>query len=265
MKRKLGINALCLVETSELEALPLIKAAGFESIFIMAYQAEEVKAIKESADELGLKIEFIHAPFERINEMWLPGYDYHFIFDKMKESIDTAAEFEIPQVVIHLSSGWRAPQICDVGLERFDALVRYAKDMGVRLAIENLRAVGNVAYFTDRYAGEEMVSFCYDCGHENCYTKTVSWLDIFTNRVSCTHIHDNVSHPLEERVGNPDRHLLPFDGTCNYDRMMEKLNLYGYEDTLMLEVTHDREEYSHLTSEEFLKTAYDRLLRLSEM
>ena len=75
MKRKLGINALCLVETTELDALPLIKAAGFESIFIMAYQAEEVKSIKEKADELGLEIAFIHAPFERINEMWLP---FHF-------------------------------------------------------------------------------------------------------------------------------------------------------------------------------------------
>lgn len=265
MKRRFGINANCLVGISEKDALKLIKAAGFDSVFLCAYHNDEVAEIKNEADALGLETEFIHAPFSGINTIWQEGMGYLTIFEQMKETIDSAANNGIKKVITHVSSGWDAPAVCDLGLARFDELVLYARERGVTLAFENLRMVGNLACLVDRYANMDNVRFCYDCGHENCYTNPVRWLDIFQDKVTCTHIHDNPGRPLDNRVDDFDWHDLPFDGTFDYVRMMRDLDKYGYEGILTLEVTQYKPAYEKWTAEEFLKECYERIRKISEM
>lgn len=262
MERKLGITSECLKEVPPEEALPLIKAAGFDCYFTGHYTSEKVASIKKVGDELGLTCEFIHAPFKGINNMWLSGMDYMDVDRKMKESIDTAAEHGIPTVICHLSSGWKAPEINDLGLARFDALVEYATDRKVNIAFENLRKIGNLAYFADRYEFIPYVGFCYDIGHEHCYTKTVDWMDIFLNKMIATHIHDNMGRG-DAKDCDPDLHLLPFDGNVDYEHVMRKLDQYGFEGALVLEVGNSR--HLHLSHEEFLQTCYERILKISKM
>ena len=185
--------------------------------------------------------------------------------DYMKEAIDSASKNNIPYVITHVSSGWTPPFVNDIGLKRFDALVFYAKKRGVTLAFENLRLLGNLTCIMDRYESADNVKFCFDCGHEHCYTKTVSILDIFTNRVCCTHIHDNMSRPFESKEGKFDMHLLPFDGTYNYEQMMRKLDEYGYCGTLMLEVWQNTDEYKKMSHSQFLEECYRRIEKISQM
>ena len=265
MKRKLGIVAECLEGVAPYDALDKIKEAGFEAFFTGEYRLNEVKRIKEKADILGLSYDFIHAPFHNINEMWTSGMGYIEVMDYMKESIDTASKCGIPYVITHVSSGWHPPFVNDMGLSRYDELVSYAKEKCVTLAFENLRLLGNLTCLMDRYEKMDNVKFCFDCGHEHCYTKTVSMLDIFTNKVCCTHIHDNFSRELEDRVGNYDLHLLPFDGNYDYEKMMRKLDKYGYSGTLMLEVFQNIGDYSKMSHKEFLDTYYERILRISNL
>ena len=265
LKRKFGINANCLAERSQLDALEPIKQAGFSSVFLETYENDEVATIKRKADALGLAVSFIHAPFYGINAMWLPGDDYLELYHKMQQTIDSAANNGIPAVVLHISSGWQPPALNDLGLSRFDALVAYGKNRGVILALENLRLTGNMAYFVDRYEKESHVQFCYDCGHEHCYTKTVRWMDIFTTRVFCTHIHDNPGRSFEDKVSDFDWHLLPFDGTCDYSRMMRDLDAYGYRGDLTLEVFQKKPAYEKWTVETFLRECYQRIERISQI
>ena len=107
--------------------------------------------------------------------------------------------------------------------------------------------------------------FCFDCGHEHCYTKTVRWLDIFTDKVICTHIHDNHSRAMDDKVTDGDEHLLPFDGTYDYAQMMRKLDEYGYTGSLMLEIKNSIPAYKHMDAREFIATAYERIKKISEM
>ncbi len=265
MKRKFGIIANCLNDIPTIEALDKIKETGFESFFTGEYKYDDVAPLKEKAEAIGLTYESIHAPFRAINDIWLPGMRYLGIYEDIKTSIDSAAACGIPYVVTHVSSGWNPPEITDLGLRRYDELVIYARDKGVVLAFENLRLLGNLSYLADRYRCMSNVGFCFDCGHEHCYTKTVSIMDVFTTRLCCTHIHDNHSRPLEDMVNDFDEHLLPFDGTYDYAGMMRKLDEYGYTGALSLEVSRSCPAYMEMTHEEFLTTCYKRLKKISEM
>ena len=262
MKRKLGIIVECLKNTDSLHTLELVKEAGFDCFFTGSQSSERVAELVRKGQELGLTCEFIHAPFKNINSMWLAGMSYLEIMNGMKHSIDNAAANGIPTVIVHVSSGWDAPDITELGLSRFDELVLYAKSKGVIVAFENLRKVGNLAYFADRYEKLDNVRFCYDNGHEYCYTKYVSWIDIFRDRLVATHIHDN--HGRDNiPVGDPDEHLLPFDGTFDFPDMMRRLDKYAYGGALMLEVfSGNCPEY---TDEEFIATCFERIKRISEM
>ena len=266
MKRKLGINTDCLYGLlDEVSTLELAKKIGFETFTTGTTELREVAALKEKADALGMDFPFLHSPFKGINNMWLEGEEYRAVYGGIVEAIDSASACGVEAVVIHASSGWQAPPVNDLGLSRFDALVKYARDKGVTLAFENLRVLGNLAYLIDRYEHEQNVRFCYDCGHEHCYTKTVSWIDIFTNKIVATHIHDNLGRPFDDKTTDRDTHWLPFDGSFNYHKMMSKLDKYGYSGPLMLEVFRNaKEDYAKLSAEEFLKTSYDRIKRISE-
>lgn len=266
MKRKLGLNVDCIIGADPRKTLELAHQIGFESFFAGTRSRECLHDLKKRGDELGMDFEFLHAPFHGINDMWMPGMGYLTLYNGMKDSIDAAAECGIPTVITHVSSGWTPPQVNDLGLSRYDEIVLYAKEKGITVAFENLRMVGNLAVLVDRYEQMDNVMYCYDCGHEHCYTKTVSWLDIFTTRVCCTHIHDNMGRPFEDKVHDFDQHWLPFDGTIDYEKMMRKLDEYGYKGSLTLELNNGvREDYKAMSPEEFLRTAYERIKKISEL
>jgi len=263
--RKLGTNCDCIRGMHQTETLKLMKDVGFEAYFTGAYTRAAVAPIKKAGDELGLTINSLHAPFSGINNLWLPGMNYRTVYKQIIETINAAAENGIPAIVLHVSSGWKAPEITDLGLSRYDALVEYADDHGVQVAFENLRMTGNLAYLTDRYKKVANVGYCLDIGHQHCYTKTVNWMDIFRDRLLLTHIHDNFGIE-EEYQENTDIHYLPFDGNVDYAQMMRDLDKYGYTGNLTLEIFNtSKPEYADLSPMEFLTTAYARLKKISEM
>lgn len=264
MDRKAGINSGCLYGVDPVDALDYIVDAGFSSIFTGAYDSKKVEKIKSKADKNGIEVEFIHAPFDGINKLWMAGVDHWDIKNRIIQSIDAACDNDIPAIILHVSSGWNPPEISDIGLARYDAMVEYAMKKNVIVAFENLRKTGNLAYLMDRYAKVENVKFCYDCGHEHCYTKTVPMLDLFYNKLICTHIHDNVGKLNDE--GDFDYHFLPFDGNIDYQKMVDKLDEYGYTGSIMLEVFNGKkEEYLQMTNEEFVRECYSRYERINAL
>ncbi len=267
MNRKFGINTDCVrALLTEVETVELAHKTGFEVIMTSSTSLEAVAPIKAKADELGMDFPYLHAPFHGINNMWTEGEAYREIYDGIIEAIDTAAACKVPAIILHVSSGWNAPNVNDLGLSRYDAIVDYASSKGVTVAFENLRMVGNLACLMDRYEKNPSVKYCYDNGHEHCYTKTVSWIDIFTKNIIATHIHDNYGRAFDDKTTDGDMHLLPFDGTFDFHTMMQKLDRYGYAGPLLLEVFRgSRKDYMELTAEQFIATCYDRITRISKL
>ena len=263
-KTKYGINAGCLPDVDELDALDLILDAGFDAVFSDEYDVKKVAAIKEKSDKLGLSLEFLHAPFHGVNNFWIEGDAYLPLWNNIKSSIDAAENAGIPIIVAHVSSGWFPPQIGDVGLFRFDELVSYAGSHGVTVAFENLRKVGNLTALMDRYEKEPNVGFCYDCGHEHCYTPPVRYTDLFPGRILCTHIHDNFGRDKNDPYADPDIHLMPFDGDLDYADMMTRLRATGYTGTLTLEI-FKAGQYAETPAREFLATGRKRIEKIDSL
>lgn len=261
MKRALGINCDCVLNENPLSYVEIIRETGFDSVFVGTGNIDKSEEIKKKADTVGLYVNFIHAPYRGINGMWENDDTRPEVLDEILHTVDVAEASGIPMIVAHVSSGWQAPEICDKGLSRFDFLVNYAEKKGVTVSFENLRRVGNLAYLADRYENRDIVRFCYDTGHEYGYTYYVSFMDIFRERLACTHIHDNFGKFFCEE---PDLHLLPFDGDCDFEKVLRSLDKYSYSGPLSLEVFTHR-QYENMSGEEFIKTAFERLKKLSQM
>ena len=191
MRKIFGINSDCIDGQNELLTLELIKKAGFTRTFTSECNNEIIKAYKAKADELNITVEFLHAPFRGINAIWEEGDGYLNLYNGMIEAIDTASANNIPAVIIHTSSGWTPPEINQLGLQRYDDLLSYATQKGVILTFENLRSFKHVSCFVERYKENDNVRFCFDFGHNHCYTPNDDFISLFGNKTICTHIHDN--------------------------------------------------------------------------
>lgn len=235
----------------------LIKQAGFDACFT-AYERDDAAARRDCAvaQKAGLRIDSIHAPFDGINNMWLEGEAGDEILGRLMKTIDVCADFGIDKAVVHLSSGWDSPQVCDLGTARYDQLVDHAVKKGVKIAFENLRKLANVAFAMERYANNDQVGFCWDSGHELCYTKQVEFLPIFGERLCCVHLHDNLG------ILSGDQHMLPFDGKRDWQRAANLLKSAGYQGPIMLENGHDQRFYSDLSYEQFLERAYNAAAKI---
>lgn len=263
MRRKLGINIDCIADEDPVNTLIKAKELGFNAFFTPLYSLEKTIEIKKKADELEMDFEFIHAPFEKVNDMWKTEDGECLPYDNYITSVDVASKAGVKAIIVHVSSGWTCPEICDKGLERFDKVVRYAKEKGVIIAIENLRKVGNFAYMMDRYENCDNVKFCYDLGHEHCYTATVDLMDICGKKAICTHVHDNRGRDKNDWYANYDEHKLPFDGSIDYQHVVNKLDEYEYTGSIMLEVFSVI--YPEMSADEFMKTAFERAVKIERL
>lgn len=267
MNRKLGINCDCIREDIDtLETLALVHTIGFDSTFTKMSDRRLIAAIKNKTIEYGMDFEFIHAPFRGANVMWQAGEDYLPLFNGILETIDCADECDVDTIVMHVSSGWHTPPLCDVGFSRFDRIVEYADKHGVRIAFENVRKLGDHAAILHRYENVPHVGFCYDAGHEHCYTETVPFIDLYHARMWCTHLHDNLGRDHNDLEADGDFHYLPLDGTKDYKAMIDKMDRYGYTGSLMLEVFNStKPEYQAMSPEAFIRLAYERVKTISAL
>lgn len=259
MDRKLGLYLGCIKTDKQWETLRVANSIGFKSFFTGLYDDQSLEMLKSTADELGMEFEFIHSPWNGINDMWTADTDPEIYFE-IKKTIAQAKKYGAGGIIIHVSSGYYPPQICDKGLDRYDRLVAYAKECGVNIAFENLRKIGNVAYMMQRYEKESHVGFCFDTGHAYCYTeKRIPWLEIFGDKLMYTHFHDNYGKTGENVE---DKHLLPFEGIIDYQSIIDKLDEYDYKGSIMLESI---DENSAFKGEDFIKEAFERATKINSM
>ena len=259
--RKCGINFNACHGLEDEEYLRFIKEQGLDALFTGMLEEERHARLNELCAKHGLSHDFIHSHFGHINDMWLDCLEGEQMYADLIASVDRCAMLNVPVCVVHLSSGENPPSITDVGRRRYTELVEYAARKNVKIAFENLRKLANVAWTMEAFAHCPHVGFCWDTGHELCYTPNVEFMSLFGDRLMCTHIHGNRAIPCA------DDHLLPFDGKLNWDRFAQHIRNSGYTGTLMLEVTSRKvpEIYGNMEPKAYLERAATAIKRLRDM
>lgn len=256
---ELGINIYGGIDLEK--QLANLKDHNIKKTFLMGEKADFDDTMK-LIEKYGITCETLHAPFDGINNMWKDDESAAQIMaDRLKDSVDKCARYNIPIVVMHISSGKPMPEINEKGMARFEDVFEYAREKGVKVALENQRFLENLQYFLEKFS---YLGFCWDCGHENGFTKGIKFMDLFGDRLIATHIHDN-------RCGiDTDDHLVPFDGKIDFEYVAKAIVDSGFDGTLMLEISKNaacdgKKVYEDMDDEEYMNRAADAVEKLSEM
>ena len=129
-------------------------------------------------------------------------------------------------VVMHLTSKSVAPEPSEIGVRRLQTIVDYAEKLGIKVAFENTKIFGYLEYVFDRIKNEN-AGICYDSGHCHCHFNDKSSWNRFKNKIFAAHLHDNDQ--------SDDLHLLPFEGTIDWEKLVSNLNNVGYIGPVTLE------------------------------
>lgn len=241
------------------ETVDAICKAGFKNIFVQYYHREntdydELEVI-DYCKKCGLNIIFCHLGYKYINEIWMEGEVGEKVTQAYMNDLDVMKDKGINNVMMHLTTHRKAPLYNELGLERIRRIVKHAKELGMRLGFENTRLKGYLEYvlgdIKDKTAG-----LCMDAGHIHVHFQDEFNYEFFKNRYYMVHLHDNHA--------NDDEHLLPFDGTIDWEHVMRKLKENNYEGQLTLELCY-RNDYTNTSLEEFYKEGYRRGLKLAEI
>lgn len=255
--RNIGINIPATSTLCDEAFINHIADLGFNCVFSGVFDPERQTNIANLLARRGMYYETLHAPFGHMNDIWLDCEGGEEMLQELLHCVDHCVLVGAPIAVVHLSAGDNAPSITDLGRERFARLVEYAMQKNIRIAFENQRKLANLAWAFETFGSDTGVGFCWDCGHESCFTPGREYMPLFGKRLICTHIHDNMG------VYNQDDHMLPFDGVIDFNRFAHHINASGYTGSFMLEVKPSMSgPCDEITPESFLDRAAEAVKRL---
>jgi sugar phosphate isomerase/epimerase len=257
------------------EQLKLFKQVGFDAFFPCYTTDEALFTVAKSAQEAGLEIQSVHAPFGYAADVWREGEKGEAALQDLIACVKASGKVGAPIVVIHPYIGFYTGETpTTLGLSRYEKLVAVAKEANVKLAFENVEGEEFLAAIMEHFKGDETVGFCWDSGHEQCYNWGKDMLAVYGDRLLCTHLDDNLGiSRLDGKIYfTDDLHLLPFDGVVDWRDAAKRLNDAGYFGTLTFEMKisnspnrHEHDGYMKMTTEEYVTQVYARACRFAEI
>lgn len=250
------------------------RAAGFEGFFT-SYN-EDIKKCRELADELGMLYQSVHAPTSRMCKVWDEGEEGDEFADKLISCVRNCSEAKVPMIVMHIfgGKGGLSQEPNALGIERIRKVADESKVLGVKIAFENTGRLDYLDAVLNAFKEYDNVGFCDDSGHQLCYTPDTDVMELYGNRLICTHLNDNlgVSDFEGKTTNQDDLHLLPFDGIGDWDEITRKLNKFGYDRELTFEFSiencdnrFDNEKYQRVCIEQYIAEAYARACRVAAL
>lgn len=238
------------------QLLPMVKAAGFDGFFTdwgFAHDLSQLKQQMDQATALGLICENSHATIPGAELIWSDDPAVETYLQTLFLCLDNCAALNIPILVVHVSPE-KNPEFRR-GIRRMERVVDYAAQKGVRIAFENTSSEDYLVRTIRHFDGCPTVGFCYDSGHEAFCTPGARFLPQVGDRLFQTHLHDTFP--------DGDHHLLPFDGSLDFQRICRELREVDYQGSLTLELTY--RPYAAIPPERFLSRCYDIACRLANM
>ena len=248
------------------EQMRLIAETGFDYTFFDWDEDEDTLLRADFARELGLKVDSLHAPFGGVNSIWQDTREGEAYCQLMLRILDDCAAAQIRKLVMHTTVGNHPPATTETGFVRYRTICEYARERGVHICFENLEPFPHLheimTAIDDPFHG-----FCWDCGHNLCYTPHIDMMALYGKRLMCLHLHDNFGVTQPGNIDfRDDQHMLPFDGVLDWQWAAGKIAQSGYAGPLTFEYSsrtarrHEDAPYG-----DFLRTAMERAQRVREL
>jgi len=187
--------------------------------------AQAVRELASGLEGSGLTLHSLHAPIERdkgsgrgsgvpISIADPERIRRQDAVDEMKRALEVAEAIPFRFFVQDLATGHQAadPRKLDAAFNSLEILSIFAKHRGVTIALQNTpneigSPVSLVQFVKDTHLGG--LRFCFDFGHAHLEGGVVPGFRTMRDLVVTAHIHDN--------HGERDEHLLPWEGTIDWD------------------------------------------------
>ncbi len=263
---ELGISTSFSYSIPIEENLRSIAKAGFDFISIggntrhSGYNKPEGRQkIKIAAQNYGLRIDSVHAPFDPTCDLTQPeDILLQGAVIEAGRAIDAAVDLGAKYLILHLNT-FRPRNVAE-RIKRIKLslpkVVKKAEEKGIIIALENIDADSEVLF---KYAMDlvesEYLKMCYDNGHEALYHDRPELLEKYASRLAVIHLHDNDKQK--------DLHLIPFEGKTDLPGLASQLNKLSSIPNITLEC-----EMVHTVYQEpdgFLNAAYRQGMRFIEM
>lgn len=258
------------------EQITLFKKTGFEGCAIdLSDKDADAVAIASKIIEENMIIPYLHAPFNKSDDMWMEGEIGDIALVELLDCLELCSKLEIPAMVTHAFIGFDSDNIpTDIGIARYGALAVRAKELGIKLALENTEGEEYLFALMEKLKDIDSVCFCWDSGHELCYNYGKDLLALFGDRLAVTHINDNLG--IKDFDGKityiDDLHLLPFDGITDWNEAAKKLVRCGFNGPISFELStvskpnrHENDKYAAMPIESYIAEAYNRACRFATL
>lgn len=236
-------------KTDVYEQIKVLKEIGIRRTFINA-KHPEIDDVLRTIKEAGMICDNLHSEYKgtcngvsfTMNDVSKEGTAGDMMAAQIRRNIDKCAEHNIPVIVVHPSNDLPEAAINDIARERYTALGDYAREKGVTIAFENVIYTENLKYVMSLVPDAK---FCWDCGHEYSRLKGERPMPLFGKKLAALHIHDNYL--------TQDKHMIPFTGKIDFEKVGKQLAESGYDGTLMLEIMYggNEENSSESTYKEY--------------
>ncbi len=256
--------------------MKVIRSIGFDSFFTgWDHNEERIYTLRNTAEKYGLIYESIHAPFSKINCMWEEGDSGIEYRDKLKTCVDDCVKSGVKYLTVHVMHIPDTATWSETGVKRFQEVVNYAWHNSIKITFENVeypecqlkRIIG---VLRETNPGE--FGFCWDTGHEHCYTSEDDIAELYGDLICCTHMHDNLGQITPPKITwHDDIHIMPFDGTLNYVDVGRKIKKCRFNGCITLEISRSERQwgvipwYKDLTYEEYIELAYDKAVKIAKL
>lgn len=255
MQRRFGISTHLFHESRlEREHLVHIAAHGFDAVEVFAtrshfdYRDERaIEQLGEWLSETGLELHSVHAPIvESIaGGRWVGSFSNASSDEGRRRSaiaeteaaLRLAAHIPFHYLVLHLGmpTSERVPHGDNqpgAARRSLEAVVLLAEQMHVRVATEVIpnplsSATALVRLIEDELDGID-VGICLDYGHAHLTGDLGEAIETLSGHLWTTHVHDN--------GGTRDEHLVPFNGSIDWEAAMMGTEKIGYDGPLIFEV-----------------------------
>ena len=253
-----------------------IARAGIKEIEVFCaaphFNYADQQAIRNLADwleEYGLSLHSLHAPTQRD---LAPGRESGFpisisdaerirrldAVDEVKRALEVAERLPFKYLVQHIGHSRQSAdeRTFDAAFNSLEHLNIFAKHRGVTIAVENTTGEFGSPSSLHEFVKQTRLRdlrYCFDIGHAHIEGGVPAALEMMQGLIATTHLHDN--------RGEKDEHLLPGEGTIDWDASLSALRAGNENLPFVLEL---KEKQGGGPSLDEVRAAFDKLEEAAE-